>query len=254
MRKILLPIGLLLSSLCFANNYSVAPLLPEKQVVVRSEVSGIVNSYQYKNGDTVKKGNTLLALSTRDYTLNVSLAKFEQDVSKSELETQKKQLKRYQSLYKTKGISASDLDNQLRLTNISQAQYNVSSVKHDIAKETFKKSQPGAPFDGVIVERAVELGQFISIGDPLYTLADTHRLKIRLHLLESDFRQLKKGDRLKVEIPSTGKSLVGVVTVVSPSIQLDAPGFVVEVSLDNRDGGLSAGMESRVYLQAEVAG
>ncbi|WBA80245.1 efflux RND transporter periplasmic adaptor subunit [Endozoicomonas sp. GU-1] len=228
--------------------YSVAPLLPEKLVVVRSQVSGVVDAYNFENGDPVKKGNPLLAISARDYTLNLNLARYELDVSKSELATQQKQLARFQSLYKTKGISASDLDNQTRLTNISQAQRNASNVRYDIARETLNKSAPKAPFSGVIVKRTVELGQFISVGDPLYTIVDTQQLKARFHLLEADFTRLKKGDQLKVVVPSIGQSLTGHVTVLSPAIQADAPGFLVEVTVNNRAGKLSAGMESRVYL------
>ncbi len=253
MRKIVLLTCLLFSSLLRANEfdpgqYSVAPLLPEKLVVVRSQVSGVVDAYNFENGDPVKKGNALLAISARDYTLNLNLARYELDVSKSELATQQKQLARFQSMYKTKGISASDLDNQTRLTNISQAQRNASNVRYDIARETLNKSAPKAPFSGVIVERTVELGQFISVGDPLYTIVDTQQLKARFHLLEADFTRLKKGDQLKVVVPSIGQSLTGHVTVLSPAIQTDAPGFLVEVTVNNGAGKLSAGMESRVYL------
>lgn len=256
MKNTVLLTGLLFSSLVSANpsgEYSIAPLLPEKQVVIRSQVAGIVDTYNFENGDAIKKGSPLLAISARDYTLNLNLAKFELDISKSELETQQKQLKRLQTLHKTKSISASDLDNQTRVTNISRDQRNVSNVKYEMARETMNKSTPRAPFGGVIVDRSVELGQFISVGDPLYTIADTQQLKARFHLLEEDFTKLKKGQRLNVVVPSTGATMVGSITLLSPSIQTDAPGFLVEVTLDNSSATLSAGMESRVYLSEEVA-
>lgn len=256
MSKSILLISLLFSSLAWASgppseDYSVASLMPGKQVIIRSEVAGVVDSYQFENGDLVDRGDALLSISNRDYQLALNLAKFELDVTNSELESHDKQLKRYQSLFATKTISASDLDNQLRLTNVSRAQRNVSQVKYDIAKETLAKSSPGAPFAGTVINRAVELGQFIAVGDPFYTLADTHKLKARFHLLEADFNRLNKGDTVKVTVPSIGKDFSGEVTLLSPAIQTGDPGFLVEVTLDNTDSVLNAGMESHVYLDSK---
>ncbi len=248
MRVIVLSCVFLFSSIAGANNYIVARLAPTKNVVVRSEVSGIVNSYTYENGDDVRQGEGLLSLSAKDYSLNVDLSKYEMDVSTSELEAQEKQLKRYQSLFNKKGVSASDLENQLRVTNISRAQLNVNKTKYKIAQRTLGKSTPDAPFDGVVIDRGIELGQFVSVGDPLYTIADMSQLKIRFHLLEMDFNKFKKGDTLKVTIPSTGKSYTGIVSVLSPAIRESEPGFVVEVTLDNHDAELNPGLASHVYF------
>lgn len=70
------------------------------------EVGGVVDAYYKKVSDP------LLALSVEDSILSVELAKYELEVSQSELNAQDKQLKRYQSLYKSKGISVSDFDSQ----------------------------------------------------------------------------------------------------------------------------------------------
>ena len=242
---------LILSPVTLAENYIVGQLVPEKNVIVRSEVSGIINSYNYDNGDNIDQGEELLLLSAKDYALNVKLAKYEVDVSKSELEAQEKQLQRYQSLFKGKGISASDLDNQIRITNIGRAQFNVSKTQYEIAKRTFDKSTPNSPFSGVIINRTVELGQFISVGDPLYTIADISKLKVRFYLLEVDFTKVTKGDEVKVIIPSIEKSFIGKVTLLSPAFMENEPGFLVEVTLANSNEQLKPGMESHVYFNEE---
>ncbi len=77
------------------------------------------------------------------------------------------------------------------------------------------KASPDAPFDGVIINRSVELGQFISVGDALFTIADMERLKVRFHLLEIDFNKFSKGEKVKVEVPSVEQTLDGTITLLS---------------------------------------
>ncbi|MGR6859750.1 efflux RND transporter periplasmic adaptor subunit [Aliivibrio salmonicida] len=253
MKKILFLSLFMMTSYSFADNYIVGKLAPEKMVTIRSEVNGVVDSFNVDNGDNVSLRSPLLSISEKDYLLNINLAKYDLDVKKAELEMQEKQLQRYQSLFKKKGISEGDFENQFRLTQIGRAQYNMSKTQYEIAKRVLNKSTPDAPFDGVVTLRSVEVGQFISVGDPLYAIADLSKLKVRFHLLESDFEQFQKGDSVKVTIPSLEKNLTGIVTLFSPLMQENDPGFLVEVTLDNT-GNLHPGMEAYVYFNQSEDG
>lgn len=252
-RSALIPFIFLSSIAHAANDYVVGQLIPEKSVVVKSEVAGVVDSYRYDNGDSVTQGQELLFLSSEDYSLSLDLARNELEVSRAELDIQEKQLKRYESLLKSKGVSASDVDNQIRVTNIGRAQFNVSQTQYKMAARTLDKASPHAPFDGVIIHRSIELGQFISVGDPLFTIADMDMLKVRFHLLEVDFNKFTKGEKVKVTVPSVKQTLNGTITLLSPAFQNNEPGFLVEVTVENANGKLNPGMESYVYFNDEEA-
>ena len=234
-----------------ADDYVVGQLVPKKSVVLQSEVSGIVDSYLYDNGDKIRHGNKLLSLSSEDYVLNLDLARNELAISHAEHDIQQKQLRRYQSLLKSKGVSASDVDNQIRVTNTSLAQLNLSNTRYKIAARTLEKSTPKAPFDGMIIERAIEVGQFISVGDALFTIADMDQLKVRFYLLEMDFNRFTKGETVKVDIPSLSQSLSGKITLLSPAFQDSEPGFLVEVTIENSHALLNPGMKAYVYFNDE---
>lgn len=243
---------LLFSSMAYsANDYVVGQLKPDKSVVIRSEVTGVVDFYSHDNGDIVKIGQELLSISSEDYALNLELAKYELDISKAELNIQEKQLIRYESLLKSKGVSVSDVDSQVRTTNISKSQVNVSKTQYKIAKNTLDKSTPEVPFDGVIIKRSVEVGQFISVGDSLYTIASLEKLKVKFYLLESDFNKFSKGELVNIYIPSKNEKLKGNVSLLSPALNDGDPGYLVEVTVDNSAGLLNAGMESYVYFNDE---
>lgn len=253
-KKLIVTAALLNATSVFAANtidshYIVGQLVPAKQVVIRSEVGGIVDIYYKEVSDSVLKGEHLLTLSAEDNRLNVELAKHELAVNQSELNAQNKQLQRYQSLYKTKGISASAFDEQRRVTNISRDSLNVSKTQFAIAQRSFEKSLPSAPFDGVVMQRDVELGQFISVGDALYTLVDMSQVKVRFYLLESDLNEVNQGALVTVDIPSLQQRVMGKVTLMAPAFQQGDPGFMVEVSVDNPENRFKPGMQAHVIFE-----
>lgn len=71
MKKILFLSLFMMTSYSFADNYIVGKLAPEKMVTIRSEVNGVVDSFNVDNGDNVSLRSPLLSISEKDYLLNI---------------------------------------------------------------------------------------------------------------------------------------------------------------------------------------
>jgi len=248
--KVSLLFGLIFTSaMSMANDYVIGQLIPFRSVTLSSETTGVVDQFSKDVGDVVQSGEVLVKLSIEDNELSVSLAKAQLNLSINELEIQNKQLVRYKKLYKSKGISISELDEQRRKTNSSRSQYEVDKIKLRIAQRQKDKSQLKAPFSGFVLTRSVELGQLIPSGESLYSLVDMTKIKVRFHLLESDVITVNKGDRVNVMIPAlNNRSVEGKVAILAPAFQSSDPGFLVEVLIDNNDGQLKPGMQARVEV------
>lgn len=232
-----------------ANNYVTGQLVAVRSVIISNEITGVVDEFNKDIGDQVSAGEALAKLSIADNLLNVQLAQAELAVSVNELNIQEKQLQRYQALYKTKGISASEFDEQRRKTNTNKAQVEVDKIKLAMAKRQQYKSQIKAPFSGVILTRELELGQFIATGEALYTLVDMSQVKVRFYLLESDVITINVGDTVHVTIPAlNNKQLSGSVLILAPAFQANEPGFLVEVLVENSRRDLKPGMQARIAL------
>lgn len=237
-----------------ADNYVTGQLVAVRSVIISNEVTGVVDEFNKDIGDQVSVGEALAKLSIADNLLNVQLAQAELAVSLNELTIQEKQLQRYQALYKTKGISASEFDEQRRKTNTNKAQVEVDKIKLAMATREQDKSEIKAPFTGVILTRNLELGQFIPAGEALYTLVDMSQVKVRFYLLESDVIAINVGDTVHVTIPAlNNKKLAGRVIILAPAFQTNEPGFLVEVLLENRQLNLKPGMQARVELAEKGA-
>jgi len=238
----------------FSDNYVTGQLVAARSVIISNEITGVVDEFNKDIGDQVSVGEALAKLSIADNLLNVQLAEAELAVSLNELQIQEKQLQRYQALYKTKGISASEFDEQRRKTNTTKAQVEVDKIKLAMAKRQQDKSEVKAPFSGVILTRSLELGQFIPTGEPLYTLVDMSQVKVRFYLLESDVLTINVGDVVHVTIPALNKQkLIGNVVILAPAFQTNEPGFLVEVLLENSRRNLKPGMQARIELADQGA-
>ncbi|MEZ8738614.1 efflux RND transporter periplasmic adaptor subunit [Photobacterium swingsii] len=238
-----------ISPFAASEDYAMGSLVPVRSVTVSSEVTGVVDKFDKEVGDSIALGEVLVKLSIEDNALNVKLAKAELGVSQHELTTQEKQLQRFSSLYKTKGISASDYDEQHRKTRLSRAQVEVDKIKLAMVQREKEKSEVKAPFSGVILKRNIELGQYIPSGEKLYTLVDMSQVKVQFYLLESDVMSTQKGDSVNVIIPAlNNKSVKGYVDILSPAFEADDPGFLVEVIIDNTQSELKPGMQARVEI------
>jgi len=243
---------ILTSAFSMASNYVIGQLIPFRSVTLSTEVTGVVDQFIPDVGDKVLADQVLVKLSITDNELTVSLASAQLNLSLNEFEIQKKQLARFKTLYQSKGISISDLDEQRRKTNSSHSQYEVDKIKLLMAQRQQQKSEIKAPFSGFVLTRHVELGQLIPSERPLYSLVDMSKIKVRFRLLESDIITVNKGDKVNIMIPALGHRLIiGEVAIVAPAFQGAEPGFLVEVLIDNKQQLLKPGMQARVEMMPQ---
>ena len=55
-----------------------------------------------------------------------------------------------------------------------------------------------APFTGVVLEKYVELGEFVTTGKPLFKMADTRKMFLRAYVTSAQLQNVKVGQKVKV--------------------------------------------------------
>ena len=106
-------------------------------------------------------------------------------------------------------------DSELRDTQISLEQ---ALVDLEEAHANLAAAQLLAPSDGVVLAVDAEVGQRVSEGAAIVTLADTSQLELTIEVAELDMPQLALGQPAAVEIDAiSGKKLTGVIESIAPS-------------------------------------
>jgi membrane fusion protein, multidrug efflux system len=205
-------------------------------VDVTPEVAGVVKSVNFKSGDTVKKGDTLVQLDADIETAN-------RNAAQAQLKLLQDQLERTSKLPVGTAVSEQTL-NQTRFQMQAQ-QATVASLDAQIAKKTIT-----APFDGRIGIKNIDLGQYLQAGTSIATLQDISSLQIRFSVSQKLLPLLKIDAEISVTADARpGLVLKGKLTSFDPLVDKATGMIPCEGLLENAKSAFLPGMFVDVTLQ-----
>jgi HlyD family secretion protein len=247
---------------------------PERSIVVKSPISGVVQQLYVREGDRVQTGQ-VLARVMPDIAQANSLAQLRSDIAKARIarDNAKRDLDRGQQLFSIGGITQADLDvrrvtyeqaeNQWRTAEDQLQLVQRSGVTAgDSTGSTVQWARITAPASGVIIGRGVEEGETVvggtsafGGGTELFTMADLSTLLVKAAINEVDIGKVKKGDHVSLTVDAfPGDTAQGVVRLVPPAARLQdrVRVFDVEVVVTGGAQVLRPGMTANVRISGPV--
>ncbi len=220
---------------------------PVLESTVAAEVPGLVLRFPVKEGDFVKKGETLVRLDATDLSLRLKAAVALKEKVRVNLENAGKELERLSRLKKADSIAEKRLDDadaayRTLVHELAQTQAEIEHLEYEISRKEI-----AAPFSGFVVKEHTQVGQWLVPGGAVATLIDLSRVRITVPVPERHYVELSP----KSEAFVTVKSLTE--TPVRASIEAllsrgdpNSRTFPVKVGLDNPGYRIKAGMEALV--------
>jgi multidrug efflux system membrane fusion protein len=207
----------------------------KRSVTLRSEVAGRVVEVSAERGARVKAGEALLRLAADDRKELVAQARAL--LHQRELEYQASK-----SL-QDKGLKAqSQLAEAFSLLESARAQ--LKSAELNLARATLT-----APFDGVLQERSVEVGDYIKGGDPVALLLELDPMVVRGELAEKEVAQVALGMGASARL-ANGAVLEGRISYISAAASSETRSFTVEMEAPNGQGA-PAGITAEIKVPLE---
>jgi RND family efflux transporter MFP subunit len=110
-----------------------------------------------------------------------------------------------------------------------------------------------APFDGVVTARNIDVGSLVKAGEndgqPLFTVADIHQMRVYVPTPESYSAQLKDGMKATLELPEyPDRTFQATIVTTSHAIEQKSRTLLVELLADNKDSLLAPGAFARVHF------
>lgn len=209
---------------------------PDRMATLRAELKGQVIELFFTEGQQVKKGQKLVAIDANDLTQRLSSAK-------ASLRQREIELKGARSLGK-KGYQSE--------ANLAQAEANVESAKAELEglQLALDNTTIEAPFDGIVNEQFVEIGDLLKDGDKIVTVVDLDPLVISADVTETHIGQLRLGSQANGRMV-TGKHVEGQIRFISSMSNMGTNTFKIEVEVDNSDQKLMAGMSTELSIPLE---
>ena len=164
---------------------------------IASEIEGVL-TWLADVGDAVDAGDVIARIDATFIKIEVTRAQATVDRLQSELEYRQRQLQRTEELATKNSVSETLLDEARAQRD--QAQHSVTDAQAalDRARADLKRTVIRAAFAGHVVARLASVGEFVSLGEDVIRLVDTHRIEISLPASIALTRFIKPGMPLPV--------------------------------------------------------
>ncbi len=176
---------------------------PRTQSTLIPEVSGRVTwiSPSLVSGGVFSKGDILLKIDKADYLSKLDRSRAVLQRSEVEHDFASDELKRLEKLFKQKLASQSQLDGAVRSAKVAAANLLESRANLDQAQRDLARTELLAPFDGLVRNEQVDLGQFVSRGNSIGVIYATDFVEVRLPIAASQLEFLGLPMNTRGQIP-----------------------------------------------------
>jgi len=221
------------SVLRFASN-----LEAERDVQVYAQAPRIVERLLVEEGDPVRSGQRLVKL--QDDVQRTALAKVESQLAKAQRE-----LERQKKLFEQELISEQ---------TYNEASYEVEQLElgRDDAIRDLAYTSVDAPISGVVTERMVNLGDYVTINQPLFQVVDFNSIVARIFVPEKELVRLHPDQEARVRADALGNQVFrGNVERIAPAVDPGTGTVKVTVAIPRQEG-LRPGMYVEVELVTDT--
>ncbi len=136
----------------------------------------------------------------------------------------------------------------------SQAKIEVQKQEVERIKDQLEKHTIRAPFDGYVVAEHTEVGQWVTKGDLVATIAELDTVDVEIQVLETYVPNVRQGDEVRVEISSLPKeNFIGRVAEIVPQADLRTRNFPVRVRLENKIVENQPLIKAGMFARANIA-
>lgn len=212
-----------------------ADLRPVRRASLAAEVAGTVETLRAPEGQRVPAGALLATIDTR--ALEQELAE-----ARALYEQAQDEHQRAEALFERRSITRSSLVD-------TKARRDVAAARLASGRLRLEKSRLTAPWSGTVSEKRVEVGDYVTPGQPMIELVDASRLEVIAPVPASDVRVLEIGAPVTVRVSGFPEErFAGEVVRLAAELDPAERTLALEAELDNRSGRLRPGMLARIEI------
>lgn len=237
--KVPVEVGQTLRGTISATYQASATLEADREALLVAKVPGQVVAIAVEEGDTVAAGEELARIDDERYRLEVARARATLDRLSAELQ-------RSRALHGRELMSAEDFER-------ARFEYDSQTAVYELARVDLADTRIRAPFDGVIAERLIKVGNTLGANEPTFRLVDPNPLLAVVYVPEADLGKLAKGQPARLRTDAfAGVEFAGEVLRISPVVDPDTGTVKVTIAMEDATERLRAGMFGRLDIRFDT--
>jgi len=244
----------------------VAQVESSHQVEIVARVNGFLEKILYREGDVVKKGQTLFLMDQKPFIAQVEAARGALANTQAQLWTAQANLKRIQPLAELDAASKSDLDNATGSVKSAEAAVHSARARLDEAELNLSYTVIKAPVTGVTGQALVREGAYLTAGPGghLSYVAQLDPAWVNFSISQNQLTAARQQEADGLRVPPPNQEYLidlelsggdkyphtGKLSFVDPSFNTDTGTFLVRAELPNPEAKLQPGM----FVEATLTG
>jgi len=262
-------------------------LMAQDQAEVAAETPGRVVSTPIERGSRIAEGAELARVVATETTAQLSEAEAnaaqiearlgltpgspfdvakvpEVQTAKASYELAQEEFNRIKSLLDQRVVSQSEYDQRRTQMEATRQQYEAAKnaaaqqfqslqaarARIALAKKAVADTVVRAPFSGVVAERLVSVGDYVTKGMKVATVVRVNPMRVLLTIPEQFVSAVAVGQPVDFEVDAyPGRNFTGTVKYISPALQADRRALTVEATVPNPNGELKPGLFATARLE-----
>jgi len=210
---------------------------------VASSGAGKVVDARIERGSRVEKGAILARLDTRASGLAAAEASASASAARSQERLAKLECQRAERLFAQSVISSAEHDRMKSGCETATAGATAASARAARASKDVSDGVIRAPFSGIVVERFVDVGEFVGPGTKVARIVERDPMRVELSVPESAVTRLSKDQKLTFGVaPLPGRELDARIRFIGPVLDSRTRNLVVEAEVESEEPALMPGM------------
>ncbi|MEX0876128.1 MAG: efflux RND transporter periplasmic adaptor subunit [Phycisphaerales bacterium] len=227
-----------------------------------SQVEGLLVSVAFEEGDEVDSGEVIARLDDARAQIAAERAESDVEYAKSviaqrqvEFDNASRDLERIEELERLGSSGISQLDQARTLVAsrealLSQARAELVTAEGDLAlaRRELEDMTIRAPFDGRVVVKMREVGEWVGLGDEIVTIVSLDQLEARVDIPEDVYSAVRGamdgGEPIELRLPAmpAGVEITGRILSILPAADSLSRLFPVRIAVHDPDRRLRPGM------------
>ena len=220
---------------------TIGTVAPIQGVTLSVDLGGIVERIAFVSGARLRRGDVLLEVDSSQERAQLAQAIARRDLARLTLE-------RDRNLLANRTIAKSEYD-------AAEAEYRQDQANVDLCQATIQKKTVRAPFDGIAGIRQVDVGQYITPGQPVVALHSLTPVYVNFNVPQQSLAKVKLNQEVTVRVNAfPGDTFSGKVTSINAQVDPASRNVWVQATVGNQGEKLRPGTFVDVSLALSVGG
>ncbi len=254
MKRFLLFLFVLIASCGKNKNGVYSGIFTEESYLLKAEVAGKLNVFNFEEGDKISEGDTLAIIDNEEIKLVIKSIEYQVGSLKIQLKNLDDDLKKSEGLFKDLAISEMEFERVKRNRDLVYMELKSAAASLEAKKENLKKFHIISPVNGYISLKYLRAGETTLPGVPIVEILDPSLIYLNIYVPEDELPKISINQSVKIRIDAfPGESSKGKVSFIAGKAEF-APKNIqtkedrtllvyrVKIIVDNPEGKIKSGI------------